>query len=192
LGVCGWVVDLRGNTGGNMWPMIAGVGPIVGEGILGFFVDPDSVVKTWAYQDGGSLLDGVVLTLASSPYELVAPNPPVAVLTDGRTASSGEATTIAFRGRPDSKSFGGPTWGVSTANRGFTLSDGAMLILTVSTMADRTGRLYGAEVVPDQSVQGEKTGDPATDQPLAAAMEWLREHPVCIGFSQSMSRIERR
>lgn len=26
-GACGWVVDLRENTGGNMWPMLAGVGP---------------------------------------------------------------------------------------------------------------------------------------------------------------------
>ncbi len=26
----GWIVDLRGNGGGNMWPMIAGVGPVLG------------------------------------------------------------------------------------------------------------------------------------------------------------------
>ncbi len=30
-GPCGWIVDLRGNGGGNMWPMLAGVGPILGE-----------------------------------------------------------------------------------------------------------------------------------------------------------------
>jgi C-terminal processing protease CtpA/Prc len=28
----GWIVDLRSNGGGNMWPMIAGLGPILGEG----------------------------------------------------------------------------------------------------------------------------------------------------------------
>ncbi len=181
LGVCGWVVDLRGNTGGNMWPMVAGVGPIVGEGILGFFVDPDSVVKTWSYQAGSSRLDGVVLTQASGPYELAVPNPPVAVVTDDRTASSGEATTISFRGRLDSKSFGQPTWGVSTANQSWHLSDGATLILTVSTMADRTGKLYGEEVIPDQLVEGGITGDPVTDQPLKAAVDWLREHSACSG-----------
>jgi carboxyl-terminal processing protease len=31
----GWIVDLRANGGGNMWPMIAGLGPIIGEGTLG-------------------------------------------------------------------------------------------------------------------------------------------------------------
>jgi len=29
----GWIVDLRGNTGGNLWPMLASVGPILGEGV---------------------------------------------------------------------------------------------------------------------------------------------------------------
>jgi len=33
--LAGWIVDLRGNGGGNMWPMIAGVGPVLGEGIAG-------------------------------------------------------------------------------------------------------------------------------------------------------------
>ena len=42
IGVCGWVVDVRSNTGGNMWLMVTGVGPILGEGVIGFFIDPDS------------------------------------------------------------------------------------------------------------------------------------------------------
>lgn len=38
---CGWVVDLRSNGGGNMWPMLAGIGPVMGSGRLGSFRDPD-------------------------------------------------------------------------------------------------------------------------------------------------------
>jgi hypothetical protein len=26
---CGWIVDLRKNIGGNMWPMLAGLGPLL-------------------------------------------------------------------------------------------------------------------------------------------------------------------
>ncbi len=37
----GWIVDLRGNTGGNMWPMFTGIGPILGEGNVGSFVAAD-------------------------------------------------------------------------------------------------------------------------------------------------------
>jgi peptidase S41-like protein len=40
----GWIVDLRDNRGGNMWPMIAGLGPILGEGVLGAFVGPGECV----------------------------------------------------------------------------------------------------------------------------------------------------
>ena len=182
LGVCGWVVDLRGNTGGNMWPMIAGVGPIVGEGILGFFVDPDSVVLTWTYEGGASRLNGGVISQVLDPYSLLAPDPPVAVLTDYLTISSGEATAIAFRGRPNSRSFGQPSRGLSTANTAFHLSDGSKLILTVSTMANRTGRLYGTALIPDSLVTTRyptPTRDPLKDRPLAAGMEWVRSQPAC-------------
>jgi C-terminal processing protease CtpA/Prc len=71
------------------------------------------------------------------------------------------------------------THGVSTANAGFPLSDGAVLHLTVATMADRTGALYGGEVVPDELVAGGRTGDPFTDAPLRAALDWLHAHPAC-------------
>lgn len=180
LGTCGWVVDLRGNTGGNMWPMVAGVGPILGEGTVGQFVDPDSVILSWFYRDGSSGIEQNTITSARSPYS-VDPLPPVAVLTDSMTASSGEATAIAFRGRPDARSFGGSTRGLSTANSGYPLGDGATLFLTVATMADRTGQVYGAELQPDELVGGPKTGDPASDLPLRAAMEWLQAQPACAG-----------
>src|ERR1700752_4676572 len=32
-----WIVDLRENTGGNMYPMIAGIGPLLGDGVLAYF-----------------------------------------------------------------------------------------------------------------------------------------------------------
>lgn len=179
LGVCGWIVDLRGNLGGNMWPMVAGAGPIVGEGVLGFFVDPDSVVQTWTYVFGSSRNDGQIVTRVSDPYRLLEEDPFVAVLTDSLTASSGEATTIAFRGRDRTRSFGGATWGVSTANRSFTLSDGAMIFLTVSTMADRTGQLYGSKVVPDELLDGPRTGDPDTDPVLRSGIDWVVQESGC-------------
>jgi len=171
---CRWVVDLRGNTGGNMWPMVAGIGPVLGGGTPGFFVDPDSVVSAWFYRAGQSGLDDLVIIDVPAPYELLYPAPWVAVLTDSLTASSGEAVAVAFRNRPGARSFGGATWGVSTANTAFPLSDGAVIVLTVSTMADRLGNIYGDALVPDELIADlAKTGDPASDDVLAAAVEWL-------------------
>lgn len=155
------------------------MGPILGDGVAGFFVHPDSVTQAWSYEGGSSRIGMSPLVSVTDPYVLETPNPSVAVLTDSLTASSGEATTISFRGRPGARSFGQPTWGVSTSRQGFVLSDGAILHLTVSTMADRTRTLYGLKVVPDEVVDGPKTGDPATDPVLARAVDWLHTQAEC-------------
>jgi C-terminal processing protease CtpA/Prc len=162
----GWIVDLRGNTGGNMWPMVAGVGPILGEGTAGAFVDPDGNVSLWGYVDGASYLDGTPLVQMPNPYRLGRPGPRVAVLTNCSVASSGEAVAIAFRGRPNTRSFGTATRGLSTANESYPLSDGAILLLTVSTMADRNLTLYGNFVVPDEIT-------PTPGETEQRALAWL-------------------
>lgn len=38
----GWIVDLRGNRGGNMYPMLAAIGFILGDGSAGYFVSRSS------------------------------------------------------------------------------------------------------------------------------------------------------
>jgi hypothetical protein len=165
-GLVGWIVDLRGNLGGNMWPMIAGVGPVLGEGVLGYFIDPLGNESVWEYRAGGSWLNGAVAQRVSTPYRLRQERPSVAVLTDNRTASSGEATVIAFRQRPDTRSFGTATCGLSTANRGFPMSDGATLTLTIAVMADRARTRFGDTIAPDEIVT-----DP--DQAVERAVSWL-------------------
>ncbi|MEM7029766.1 MAG: S41 family peptidase [Chloroflexota bacterium] len=162
----GWIVDLRDNQGGNMWPMLAGIGPILGEGHVGSFVTSDHQ-HNWFYQEGCAGIDNeTVICVQEAAYEVQAPMPPVAVLTSRETASSGEAITIAFRGRPKTRSFGQATKGRSTANQSFTLSDGAILVLTVSLFADRTGHTYGEAVVPDEII-------PDRDTILPATIQWL-------------------
>ena len=171
--VCGWVVDLRGNRGGNMWPMLAGVGPILGEGNVGRFVEWDgTVLTTWYYRAGGSgLSPGGVLVQVSNTYRLRTADPAVAVLQDALTASSGEAIDVAFRGRPNARFFGTPTYGVSTANAGFALRDGAMILLTAAVDADRSGTVYGGALVPD--VVTSSAGA------LDAGVAWLESRPEC-------------
>jgi hypothetical protein len=94
----GWIVDLRGNVGGNMWPMLAGIGPLLGEGDdLGEFFTLDSHA-TWKYRDGvaAEIENGKASpypAVAGAPYKLTG-TPTVAVLIDRRTGSSGEAIAI--------------------------------------------------------------------------------------------------
>ena len=170
----GWVVDLRRNTGGNMWPMLAGVGPIVGTGELGAFFFPTEQLP-WTYHAGQALLGPHTLAQVDQPYDLRRPLPPAAVLVSRMTASSGELTALAFASRPGARSFGEPTVGVPTANDATELADGAMVCLTVALGADRTGRAYDGPIVPDQLVAADWARFGGTDDPvLQVAVAWLR------------------
>ncbi|MFK2876673.1 S41 family peptidase [Rhodanobacter hydrolyticus] len=164
---CGWIVDLRGDTGGNMYPMLAGLRPLLGDGKLGGFRDADGRMGTFA---------------ASSPFDPAAPagpaleHAPVAVLYGPHTASSGEVVAVAFRGRPGTRSFGRPTAGLSTANTGFDLPDGSRLFLTTAVDVDRTGQAYGDKLQPDVLTTA---SDAEGDAALAVAQAWLEQKPDC-------------
>jgi carboxyl-terminal processing protease len=175
----GWIVDLRGNTGGNMWPMLTGIGPILGDGPVGSFVAADGNV-TWFYQDGKTGtrnpagLETVSLSLEDAPV-LMTPSSPVAVLVDSSTASSAEAITIAFHGRPDTRFFGTRTAGKSTAVQPFKLDDGAELYLTTAIDADRSGKAYPDGFTPDEVIPYNSSSMPleSNDAALQAAQKWL-------------------
>lgn len=179
-GVCGWVVDLRANPGGNMWPMLAGLAPLLGEGRVGSFVDPDGTSVPWTIQDGAARDGNLLGARVEHPHPISIPGAPVAVLIGPGTASSGEAVAIAFRGRSNTRSFGEATHGLSTSNLSLPLSDGAVLELTTSVFADREGTAYGNKIVPDERIpslhdRGPSSSDPVTD----SAVDWVRARPGC-------------
>lgn len=169
---CGWVIDLRGNSGGNLVPMLLGVGPILGEGDNVRVRDSGDEVQAFAYRDkqlfyGGRVIEGIKGTL--TPLK---PAPAVALLTDPDSASSAEFVLLAFRGRPDTRSFGTDTVGLTSGNGIFAMPDKAQIVLTISVAEDRQGHRYDGPVPPDQPIaQG-------TD-PLPAAIEWLQGTPEC-------------
>jgi C-terminal processing protease CtpA/Prc len=173
---CGWIVDLRQNVGGDAWAMLAGVGPILGDGVAGSNVFPDGVKQYGGYFNGQVQQDGSTVMSVERPYHLKHPLPPVAVLTGPLTASAGEAIVVAFRGRPQTRSFGEPTYGVPTANAAYTLSDGALLVLAGAVEADRTGHTYDSAIAPDQLVPFvlAQIGTPA-DPVVQAAITWLHD-----------------
>lgn len=169
----GWILDLRGNQGGNCWPMLAGIGPLLGEGNCGYFHTPNQKKKhlAWFYRAGKSGEGkATIAEVSRKPYQLQNHLPNLAVLTGPMTASSGEVVTVAFRKRPNTRSFGEPTAGLSTGNQNYKLSDGAMILLTTSVYADREMTLYGHKIIPDELVEGSSEEN---DLALKAAIRWL-------------------
>lgn len=127
LALKGWLVDLKGNMGGNMWPMLVGVGPVLEEDTLGYSFDSNNTKTAWRYEEGKALADGDIEAETANYCTLKFANPVVAVLTDTLTASSSEAVAVAFKARKHTQSFGAGTCGVSTGRSRFCLSDGSII-----------------------------------------------------------------
>lgn len=174
---CGWIVDLRQNQGGNMWPMLVGVAPLLstdpkhGEVIGAFVGGPQR--QTWSIESSMVLLDERAPVALDSPaYSLRHPAPPVAVLIGPKTGSSGEAVALAFRGRPATRSFGQASAGYSTANVPTRLPDGSILLLTGSVSVDRNLKGDGGKLQPDVTVSSAADAE-------QTARNWLLAQSQC-------------
>ena len=157
----GVVLDLRGNTGGDMGPMATAVSSLLPDGELMYY-------HYRSYDVPVTLKDGVISNAGTGGKSLYPDEKlkvPVAILTDDMTASSGEALTLCFRGLENVKTFGAPTAGYTSVNMLYSLYDGAQMYLTVAFDKARTGEIF-KETSIEPGV--------ATDSPLEAALEWLR------------------
>ena len=148
--ISGWMIDLRGNTGGNMWPMLLGIGPILGDGIAGYFVNDKKEFNMWGYAEGKTFDGGSIISKIDTPYRLKNTNKKIAVLINNSTASSGEAIAVAFKGLPNTRFFGKATRGLTTGNSTIILSDSSRIFLMTVVYADRNKILYGKQIIPDE------------------------------------------
>ena len=151
----GAVIDLRGNTGGDMYPMISAIHR---------FLPDDNILRFRSRKRTNWIQLPFVLQVTG-----VSRKAPigcrVAILTDDMTASSGEAILLTFRGLENVRTFGSPTAGYASANTPFNMPDGSQLVLTTGCDVARTG-----EVFCDDPIEP----DVLTDSPMEDALAWLR------------------
>lgn len=153
----GWIVDLRGNTGGNMYPMIAGIGPLIDNGTLGHFINSKNKVNYhWFYENGKCGSGNETIINVKDYYIPKNRNLKIAVLIGPQTASSGEMTTVSFIGKSNTKLFGQPTAGLTSANQGYKLSDHSTLYLAASTVSDRNNKKYLQNILPNVICEDEQ------------------------------------
>jgi hypothetical protein len=173
----GWIVDLRSDNGGDDWPMLGALQPLLGSGRIGAYVPPTGLPSHVDVTPTALTLDGKVQFRFPAANEQDASADPVVILTGPTTASSGEFVAIAFRARPCTTSFGSPTKGNPTDNQQYQLSDGATLNLTVAREADRTGHVYPDAPIPPDTEVGD-TNSYAT---------WSQTDPAIQGASQLLT-----
>ena len=168
-----WVVDLRFNGGGNMYPMVEGLASILGDGPAGGAVGlTEAENSDWRVEDTDFYYDGFSVQLKGEcPY---AAPPKVAVLTSMYTASSGEVVAVAFKGRDRTRLFGERTHGLTTVNDWTVLDSTAFLLLSVGTYRSRDGVVHEDFVSPDEEIQFVPDASRKDDAALQAALAWLR------------------
>ena len=156
-GVC---IDLRGNHGGNMYPMIAAIHRFLPDDV---FLKFKMRRRLQSVMPINKEFVAKVVGIDIEPRI----NCPVAILTDAATACTGEAELLSFRGLDNVRVFGSPTAGYASANESIIFYNGSILALTVSCDIARTGEVFSEDpIVPDIN----------TESPEEDAMSWLKDN----------------
>ncbi len=150
----GAVVDLRGNSGGNMYPMIASVHR---------FLPNDDLLRFHNRKGFMPVDNDYILNVVGIARQAMI-DCPVAILTNELTASSGEATLLCFRGLQNVRVFGAPTAGYASSNVPYPMPDGSKLVLTVGSDVARTGEEFCDDPIAPDSL---------TTTPMEDALNWL-------------------
>jgi len=171
--LAGIIVDMRLNTGGDMYPMIGGLAPLLGDGRAGSFLKDGKVAHNWRVKHGDVYLGKTKFTHLNGCYK-AKQKIKIALLTGPLTSSAGEATVISFKGKENVRVFGEPTAGLVTGNEKFTIAPDVFYFISMVTAADRTGKVYKSAILPDdQIIGGDNFDDLQKDQKVLAALQWL-------------------
>ena len=179
LGVQGWILDVRGTTGGYLAPMIAGLAPLLGDGTLHHYSNPTTkytlaLSQGRVYTQVGSAVPYLEETL-DDLVDLHQQRAPVVFLLDRSTGGASEGLAIAFEGRPYTRFIGQHTAGFSNGGAVWPLSDGATLTIATALVMDRRKRPYPEGVTPDEFVPDPTSRvRPTDDADVAAALSWLK------------------
>ena len=164
-----WVIDLIGNGGGEIWPMILAIAPLLDKGNIGSFSSlkgKDCPVSKcpkhewpcncWMNKNkwvgsGAHQMDHLSIQKPCKHLK----SQKIFILTDSSTLSAAEAVVVAFKGQKNVYHIGQPTGGLSSANSRHSLSNGANVVIPGSVFADCNGKLYGGKIKPDITISEE-------------------------------------
>ena len=170
----GWIIDLRGNFGGAIHPMLTGLYPFWGDTTILSFQQRNVGSGKFKFVNGflvETLEEKNVMQFISyKKLNSGVDKRKVAVLIDNKVGSSGEILTIALRNRENTKLFGTQTAGIPTIIRNWTLSDGAYLGIVTGVFFDKLNNPYIHAIKPD--VQVSSTNN---TELINKAIEWINE-----------------
>ncbi len=175
----GFIIDLRLNGGGNIYPMLSGLSSFLGDSIIGYETDiQDSITRIWKIKNGNFIIGDYKTTEISTKINSKSQKIPVVVLISPVTKSSGSMTAIAFKKRPKTFFIGESTAdGYTTSNGYFQFAPNLTLNFATHFVADRAKNIYKTMVNPDINVfQGENFENLMSDKKIILALQWLSKN----------------
>jgi carboxyl-terminal processing protease len=168
-----WIIDLRYNGGGNMHPMMTGIGTLVGDGKVGSLANlAGEKLFEWEIKSGNFIYAGAQpVTLANKP--VFKKQPKIAVLTSMYTVSSGEVVAACLKGRPHTRFFGEATGSYTTNNNWEIINNQVILNISTGIFSDRNGNIYEYNIPVDEAIPFEVIKDTGKDSGIIAATKWL-------------------
>jgi carboxyl-terminal processing protease len=177
-GAQGWILDLRGNRGGYLGPMLAGLQSFLGDGKILDFRGPSAKTE-WFIENGRvlsrtrfhpTLVEGYV----DETVHFDNRKSRVAILLDRSTESGAESLAIGFKGRAATLFVGEHTAGLTSSGTYWNLPDGAVLSIMSQQVSDRNGHSYPEGIEPDMRIADSTSVDRiAEDAAVSAAETWL-------------------
>lgn len=154
----GWIIDLRFNTGGNAEPMLLSLYDFLGDNDIWGTLDVNKKQESKCKLSKGIYVCNSKKESYITPKGNLLDNTKVALITGLITASAGEVTALAFKGRPSTVFIGETTLGYTTGNILAKLPFDFMMALTTSYDSDRNNTYY-ERIVPDIAVSKEDNFD---------------------------------
>jgi len=173
----GWIIDLRENFGGMLYPMYAAIAPFLDQANVVGIKDAEGKIEHFNYRNG-KFYEGKQV----SQYFVIKQKQPkrvksrVAILVAKKTGSSAEFITAAFVGQKNATIIGENTQGLTSGNQEYKLADGAFIALTVGIVVDRMGREYakvGEGIAPNVKVKKSASKNETDQAYLSAAYQYI-------------------
>ena len=172
------IIDLRLNAGGTMFPMIAGVSALLGNGKFIGGANSEGAVQEMSVLESGKFYsaDGGMAKVNNNCSRL-SPKTKLVVLTSNLTGSAGECVAVAFKGRKHTRFIGEPTAGFTIGNNGHWIIEGrAGIVIAESAIVDRNKKNYYTDVQTDELIWGsDNFDDYLKDKKIQAALRWLKK-----------------
>ena len=165
-----WIVDLRGCNGTNFRLLMAGLGPLLGEGLIASEIDRNEKIhKMFEIHNGRLYEDQHLAAHFATPVDLSQSK--IAVLIDETTAGAGEIIALALKGRKQTQIFGWQSAGNVRITKQINVGQGLVLTLSSGYYQDRRGSIYKDNIFPQR-----KSDKSLSEKGLMhEATSWLRQ-----------------